>query len=81
MRGSIIAAALLTLLPEVLRGVGDYRMLAYAVLLIGIMLVTHNPKIADKIKQIKITYYEKNAAKTKAKMKKTTVQTAKKEDK
>ena len=64
MRGSIIAAALLTLLPEVLRGVGDYRMLAYAVLLIGIMLVTHNPKIADRIKQMKINAYEKKAQKT-----------------
>lgn len=80
MRGSIIAAALLTLLPEVLRGVGDYRMLAYAILLIGIMLVTHNPKIADKIKQMKIKYYEKNAAKAEVKVKKNTVKTAKKED-
>ena len=47
-----------------LRGVGDYRMLAYAVLLIGIMLVTHNPKIADRIKQMKINAYEKKAQKT-----------------
>ena len=32
--GSIIAAALLTLLPELLRGLSNYRMLIYAILLI-----------------------------------------------
>lgn len=80
MRGSIIAAALLTLLPEVLRGVGDYRMLAYAVLLIGIMLVTHNPKIADKIKQMKISAYEKKAQKIELATKKD-AEASRKEDK
>lgn len=82
MRGSIISAALLTLLPEVLREVGDFRMLAYAILLIGIMLVTNNPKIADKLKQIKIRRYEKSSEKAEAKAKKNTaVQTEKKEGK
>lgn len=37
-RGSILAASLLTLLPEVLRGLSDYRMLIYSVVLIGMML-------------------------------------------
>lgn len=38
IKGSIIAAILLTLLPEVLRGAENYRMLLYAILLILIML-------------------------------------------
>jgi branched-chain amino acid transport system permease protein len=36
--GVIIAAVLLTVLPEVLRGVAEYRMIIYALLIIGIML-------------------------------------------
>ncbi len=37
--GVIVAATLLTLLPEVLRPVAEYRMVIYAALLIGLMLV------------------------------------------
>ena len=44
IRGSIIAAILLTVLPEKLRAVGDYRMLIYAVLLITVMLLTQSQK-------------------------------------
>ena len=44
IRGSIIAAILLTVLPEKLRAVGDYRMLIYAVLLIAVMLLTQSQK-------------------------------------
>ncbi|WP_418984639.1 branched-chain amino acid ABC transporter permease [Agathobaculum sp.] len=40
--GSIIAAALLTLLPELLRGLSNYRMLIYAVLLIVMMLFNNS---------------------------------------
>lgn len=40
--GSIIAAALLTVLPELLRAVRDYRMLIYAVLLIALMLFNNS---------------------------------------
>ncbi len=43
IRGSVIAAALLTVLPEVLREFGDYRMLVYAVVLIVVMLATNSP--------------------------------------
>lgn len=43
MRGSIIAAVLLTLLPEMLRGLNDYRMLIYAIVLIVMMLFTWSP--------------------------------------
>ncbi|MCI8478782.1 MAG: branched-chain amino acid ABC transporter permease [Oscillospiraceae bacterium] len=42
IRGSIIAAALLYVLPEMLRGLYDYRMLIYAIVLILVMLVTNN---------------------------------------
>ena len=41
--GSIISATLLTVLPEVLRAFENYRMLAYAVVLILVMLATNNP--------------------------------------
>jgi branched-chain amino acid transport system permease protein len=45
IRGSIIAAAILTVLPELLRAVNDYRMLIYAIVLILVMLVTNNPTL------------------------------------
>ena len=45
MRGSIIAAVLLTILPEALRGFSDYRMLVYAIVLILVMLFTNNPQL------------------------------------
>ena len=38
LTGSILAAGVLTILPELLRSVADYRMLAYAVALILIMI-------------------------------------------
>jgi branched-chain amino acid transport system permease protein len=42
IRGSILAAIVLTILPEQLRAVGDYRMLIYAVLLIVMMIVSQS---------------------------------------
>ena len=47
IRGSIIAAALLYVLPEMLRGLGldDFRMLIYAIVLILVMLATNNDKL------------------------------------
>ncbi|MCI9317594.1 MAG: branched-chain amino acid ABC transporter permease [Oscillospiraceae bacterium] len=49
MWGSIIAAAFLTALPETpaMRGLADYRMLVYAVVLILVMLGTNNPAVQD----------------------------------
>ena len=41
--GSVIAATLLTVLPEMLREVGDFRMLIYAILLIAMMLFNNSP--------------------------------------
>ena len=43
--GSIIAATILTILPEALREFADYRMLTYAVVLILVMICTYNLKI------------------------------------
>ena len=46
-RGSIIAACVLTLLPEVLRGMKDYRMLIYSIVLIAMMLFNWAPKAIE----------------------------------
>lgn len=47
VRGSIIAAIVLKALPELLRDFADYRMLAYSVLLIVIMLLNASPRFAE----------------------------------
>ena len=49
IRGSVIATIILRALPELLRvdWVSDYRMLAYSVLLIVIMLLNSSPKFAE----------------------------------
>ena len=41
--GSVVSAAALTILPEKLRFLQNYRMLAYAILLILVMLLSNNP--------------------------------------
>ncbi len=43
IRGSMIAAVVLTLLPELLRALNEYRMLIYAIVLIVIMIFTWSP--------------------------------------
>lgn len=45
--GSVIAATVLYVLPEQLRAFADYRMLAYAVVLIAVMLITNNQHIKN----------------------------------
>ena len=45
IRGSVIAATLLTILPELLRAFNDYRMLIYAIVLILVMLATNSPVV------------------------------------
>ena len=45
--GSIIAAAVLYILPEALRQFSDYRMLVYAIVLILVMLATNNPTLKN----------------------------------
>lgn len=53
IRGSIIAAVLLTLLPEVLRGLSDYRMLIYAIVLIVMMIFNWSPNAVFFRKRLK----------------------------
>lgn len=47
IRGSIIAAMLLTALPELLRSFADYRMLIYSIVLIAVMLFNWSPKARE----------------------------------
>lgn len=46
LKGSVISAIIITLLPEMLRGMDNYRMLVYAVVLIAMMLFN-----ASKLKE------------------------------
>ena len=52
IRGSMIAAALLTVLPELLRGFSDYRMLVYALVLILMMIFNQSPQMIAWRKRI-----------------------------
>lgn len=47
IRGSVIAAVVLTALPELLRGLADYRMLIYSIVLIVMMLFNWAPKALE----------------------------------
>lgn len=47
IRGSMIAAIILTLLPELLRELEDYRMLIYSIVLIVMMLFNWSPKAKE----------------------------------
>ena len=47
LKGSVIAAILITVLPEALREFADFRLLAYSVVLIVMMLLNASPKFAD----------------------------------
>ncbi len=60
IRGSIIAAVVLTLLPELLRGLSDYRMLIYSIVLIAMMLLNWSPKAIAWKEKIKQKYFSKN---------------------
>lgn len=44
IRGSVIAAVVLVMLPELLRSINNYRMLIYSIVLIVMMIVTSNEK-------------------------------------
>ena len=47
--GSVISATVLYVLPEAMRGLADYRMILYAVVLIIVMLFTWSPKVKDMV--------------------------------
>ena len=61
IRGSIIAAAILTVLPELLRSFADYRMLVYAIVLILVMLGTNNTQLKNLLAKIIPTRSRKEA--------------------
>ena len=61
MRGSIIAATVLTVLPELLRQFSDYRMLVYAIVLIVMMLVTNNPTLRNGLDMVIAKFSKKQA--------------------
>ncbi len=44
IRGSVIAAVVLVMLPELLRSINSYRMLIYSIVLIVMMIITSNAK-------------------------------------
>ena len=59
IRGSMIAAVILTLLPEMLRSLNNYRMLIYAVVLIVMMLLTSSPKAIEVRERIFSSFRKK----------------------
>ena len=61
IRGSIIAATVLTVLPEVLREFGNYRMLIYAIVLIIVMLATNNPMLRSTLESVKEKVFKSHA--------------------
>lgn len=56
-RGAMIAAVILYALPELLRGLQDYRMLVYAIVLIAMMILNNNARF----NQLKKTLFHKKA--------------------
>ncbi len=60
IRGSMISAIILTVLPEILREVGDYRMLIYALLLIIMMILNNNEKFKSISQRISIGRFFEN---------------------
>ena len=71
--GGIIAAAVLTILPEAFRQFADYRMLTYAIVLILVMICTYNPTIKARVEAVwkKINLFKKRNDGDKPKKKKT----------
>ena len=64
IRGSMISAALLYVLPELLRSfkLTEYRMLIYAVILILVMLVTNSEPVREKLAKLLPKKKRKEAA-------------------
>ena len=59
IRGSVVAAVVLTVLPELLRGLSDYRMLIYAIVLILMMLFTSAPSWIQYRERIIMSFNKK----------------------
>lgn len=72
VRGSVIAAIIMIVLPEMLRDLQDYRMLIYSILLILLMLFNASPKLVAirerySVKNILSSLKNKTSAKKKEK--------------
>ncbi|MDD3278358.1 MAG: branched-chain amino acid ABC transporter permease [Lachnospiraceae bacterium] len=65
IRGSIIAAVILTALPELLRGLSDYRMLIYAIVLVAMMLFNWAPAAISWRERMKEKIAERRKHQTK----------------
>ncbi len=61
IRGSVIAAVVLTALPEMLRSLSDYRMLIYAIVLIVLMLFNWAPKALEWRERYLGRFFKKSA--------------------
>ncbi len=57
--GSVISAAILYVLPEAMRGLQDYRMILYAVVLILVMLFTWSPKAKEFVSVVSSKIFKK----------------------
>ena len=53
INGTLISTVVLFLLPQLLRGLQDYRMLIYAVILILIMLITNNEAMKTRMESFR----------------------------
>lgn len=58
--GSLVAAAALTILPEALRGMEDFRMLIYSIVLILVMLATNAPSMKAFFSRIRNSFGKKS---------------------
>lgn len=68
LRGSVIAATILTVLPELLRSMNDYRMLIYAIVLIVVMIFNQSPQMIQLRNKLTARFRKENdAGKTKKK--------------
>ena len=65
IRGSVIAGALIAVIPEMLRSLQDYRMLIYAIVLIVMMLFTSNEQLKLLVAKYNPVNYIKKALKAK----------------
>lgn len=65
LRGSVIAATVLTVLPELLRSMNDYRMLIYAIVLIVVMIFNQSPQMIALRKRL-TARFRKEGTNTKA---------------
>ncbi|MCD8048209.1 MAG: branched-chain amino acid ABC transporter permease [Clostridia bacterium] len=59
VRGSVIAATILYILPEMLRGFSEYRMLIYAIVLIICMLFNWSPSAIEWREKVRAKLFKK----------------------